>query len=230
MHLARHRDACCPAGGPDEAVSSSGGDLAAPASLALLPWCVALALALVLVATGLQSATPPSVLGCAAAFLFFAVASDLRSRRVPNALTLPALLVALGASPWFGATSGPLEAVSGAALGFGLLVGPYALGGVGAGDVKALMALGAWLGPEATLGAAAWAAIAAGGLGVVLLALKRELGGFARRWGRILVATLTLRQIAYERPAAGSLAAGGIPFAAALALGIATQWSRGAPW
>lgn len=229
MQPARHTDTYCPAGGPEQAVSSSGGDLAEYAGLAL-PWCVALALVLVLVATGLQSATPPSVLGCAAAFLFFAVASDLRFRRVPNLLTLPALLVALGVSPWFGATSGPLEAATGAALGFGLLVGPYALGGVGAGDVKALMALGAWLGPEATLGAAAWAAIAAGGLGVVLLALQRELGGFARRWGRILVATLTLRRIAYERPAAGSLAAGGIPFAAALALGLAAQWSRGAPW
>jgi prepilin peptidase CpaA len=118
----------------------------------------------------------------------------------------------------------------GAAFGFALLLGPYAVGGVGAGDVKALMALGAWLGPAETLGATAWAVIAAGAFGLALLASRRELGEYARRWGRNLVATLALRQLVYERPAPGSGAAGGIPFAAALAVGLSAQWLGGSPW
>lgn len=187
-------------------------------------------LGLVVIGAGLMSSTPLSVLGWAAAFLFFAVASDLRFHRIPNELTLPALLLALIASPWAGATSGPLEAAMGAALGFALLIGPYALGGMGAGDVKALMVLGAWIGPQATLGATAWAVIAGGAFGLILLALRGELGAFARRWGRTLVNTLISRRIAYEPPATGSIASDGIPFAAAIAVGLAAQWYGGFPW
>ncbi len=197
---------------------------------ALVAWGVAVALALALIGAGLQGSTPPWVLGCAAVFLFFAVASDVRSHRVPNLLTFPALLAALLVSPWLGATSGPAEAAMGAALGFALLVGPYAIGGMGAGDVKALMALGAWLGPETILGGAAWATLAAGGFGLILLALRGELAGFARRWGRNLFGTLTLRRLTYEPPPAGSGAAHSIPFAVALAIGLAAQWLGGSPW
>jgi prepilin peptidase CpaA len=197
---------------------------------ALVAWSVAFVLGLALAGAGLVGSRPLPVVGCAAAFLFLAVASDVRSHRVPNLLTLPALLGALLLSPWLGATSGTLEAALGAALGFALLVGPYAAGGVGAGDVKALMALGAWIGPAETLGAAAWALIVAGAFGLALLAIRRELTDYARRWGRNLVTTLALRSFEYEPPAAGSGAAAGIPFAAALAIGVSAQWLGGVPW
>jgi prepilin peptidase CpaA len=197
---------------------------------AIVAWSVAIGLGLSLIGAGLMSSTPLPVFGWAAVFLFFAVASDVRFHRISNRLTLPALLAALLASPWAGATSGPLEAAAGAALGFALLIGPYAIGGMGAGDVKALMVLGAWLGPEATFGAASWAAIAGGAFGLMLLALRGELGAFARRWGRTLLRTLALRRITYEAPAAGSIASGGIPFAAAIAVGLAAQWYGGSPW
>ena len=197
---------------------------------AFFAWGIAIGVGLVLIGAGLMSSTPLSVFGWAAAFLFFAVASDVRSRRVPNWLTLPALLAALLTSPWFGATSGPLEAVAGAALGFALLVGPYAFGGVGAGDVKALMVLGAWLGPEAALGVAVWAVIAGGAFALIMLVQRGGVVAYAQRWGRVLLSMLTLRRISYEPPAAGSIAAGGIPFAVAIAVGFAAQWYGGSPW
>jgi prepilin peptidase CpaA len=197
---------------------------------AFVAWSIALGLGLFLMAAGLMSSTPLPVFGWAAAFLFFAVASDLRFHRIPNWLTLPTLLAAMLVSPWAGATSGPLESALGAGLGFALLVGPYAFGGMGAGDVKALMVLGAWLGPEATLGATVWAVIAGGAFALIILVQRGELGAFARRWGRTLLGTLTLRRISYEPPAAGSIAAGGIPFAASIAVGLAAQWYGGSPW
>ena len=82
----------------------------------------------------------------------------------------------------------------------------------------------------AVVGAAGWAVIAAGALAMIMLALRGELGAFARRWGRTLFNTLTSRRIAYEPPAAGSIASGGIPFAVAIAVGLAAQWYGGSPW
>jgi prepilin peptidase CpaA len=197
---------------------------------ALTAWSAAVVLGLALLGAGLAGTIPLSLLLPTAVFLFFAVANDVRSHRLPNLLTLPALLAALLLSPWLGGTSGPLEATVGALLGLALLVGPYAIGGVGAGDVKAVMALGAWIGPAAMLGAVAWALIAAGGFGLVLLALRGELVDYARRWGRTLLLTLTSRRISYESPASGSVAASGIPFAVVLSLGLALQWTGGPPW
>jgi prepilin peptidase CpaA len=115
-------------------------------------------------------------------------------------------------------------------LGFALLIGPYALGGVGAGDVKALMVLGAWLGPEAAFGVAAWAVVAGGAFALIMLVQRGEVVAYAQRWGRVLSSMLTLRRIRYEPPAAGSIAAGGIPFAVAIAVGLAAQWYGGFPW
>jgi prepilin peptidase CpaA len=197
---------------------------------AIVAWSVAVGLGLSLIGAGLMSSTPLSVFGWAAAFLFLAVLSDVRFHRIPNLLTFPALLAALLVSPWVGATSGPLEAAMGAVLGFALLVGPYALGGMGAGDVKVLMVLGSWLGPGAIFGAAVWALIAAGTFGVILLMLRGEIVHYVQRWSRTILSTLKLRRISYEPPAAGSIASGGIPFAAAIAVGLVIQWYGGSPW
>jgi hypothetical protein len=90
--------------------------------------------------------------------------------------------------------------------------------------------IGAWIGPEATVGATAWAAIGGGGFALVMLVLRGELVAFARRWGRNVFSVLTFRKNSYEPPATGSIAAGGIPFAAAIAVGLAAQWYGGSPW
>ena len=72
--------------------------------------------------------------------------SDLRSRRIPNVIVFPAALVGLlfnfGLRGWDGLAFG----LKGLGLAFLLLVIPYMVGGMMAGDVKFLMAIGAFLG------------------------------------------------------------------------------------
>jgi prepilin peptidase CpaA len=72
---------------------------------------------------------------------------DLKTRRIPNFLTFGIALSGLAfQSVWFG-WNGLSEGALGLLLGFSLLFIPYLFGGLGAGDVKALAAMGAWLGP-----------------------------------------------------------------------------------
>ena len=100
---------------------------------------------------------------------------DLRTRRVPNALTFGAAAVALVARIAGGGASGALDAVFGWSVGVALLLVPYALGGMGAGDVKLLAALGAWLGPGETVWLGVYTNIAAGVIALAVAARHRYL-------------------------------------------------------
>ena len=97
-----------------------------------------------------------------------AVAFDLRTRRIPNYVTLSAAALALVAAT---ATEG-LSGLGSAALGWfvgALVFFPFfALGGMGAGDVKLMAALGAWLGPLNALWLAIFSSIAGGVAAVVV--------------------------------------------------------------
>jgi prepilin peptidase CpaA len=76
---------------------------------------------------------------------------DARSQRIPNYLTLGCALAGLGFQLGFNGLAGAGDGLLGMVLGFGLLILFYARGGMGAGDVKALAALGVWLGARQTL-------------------------------------------------------------------------------
>jgi len=76
--------------------------------------------------------------------------TDLRSRRIPNWLVLPFLVVgilaSLGPSGWHDV--GTVQSLEGMGLGL-LLFGALAwMGGMGMGDVKLCAAIGAWVGPK----------------------------------------------------------------------------------
>ena len=75
-----------------------------------------------------------------------ACVSDLRTRRIPNALTFGAALRA-GRFTCHRRRDGRGRSLGGWLLGVVLFFPLFALRGLGAGDVKLLAALGAWLGP-----------------------------------------------------------------------------------
>jgi prepilin peptidase CpaA len=91
-----------------------------------------------------------------------AAAVDFRMQRIPNYVTVPAAVLGLLYHSFAPHGMGPLMALAGLAVGFGLLLLPWILGGGGMGDVKLLAALGAWLGPLMILIAFGLAAVTAG--------------------------------------------------------------------
>ena len=80
-----------------------------------------------------------------------AVFTDLAWHRIPNRLLLAGLVVALFASSVEGGLIGILGAIAGVLVGLAILLPFYALGGMGAGDVKLLAVIGAFLGPGPTV-------------------------------------------------------------------------------
>ena len=100
--------------------------------------------------------------------LALACISDLRTRRIPNVLTLSA---AGGALLFHLLTGGPSAAgwsLAGWAVGVLLFLPIFALRGMGGGDVKLLAAVGAWIGPTQVALAALATSIAGGVLAVVV--------------------------------------------------------------
>ena len=75
-----------------------------------------------------------------------ATATDLRSMRIPNWLTLPLLVAGITRGGLVGGLAGTGDAVAGAVFAGFVFIGAYIFAGGGAGDAKLMMALGSWLG------------------------------------------------------------------------------------
>ena len=89
---------------------------------------------------------------------------DLRTRRIPQLLTLGGALAGLAYHFAVGGWSAGMASATGWLVGIAIFFVPFALGGLGAGDVKLLGAIGAWLGPMNAI----WVGLYAGAAGGVL--------------------------------------------------------------
>ena len=102
------------------------------------------------------------------ALVAFACISDLRTRRIPNVLTFSAVATALIFHLLTGGWSAAGWSLAGCFLGALLFFPMFALRGMGAGDVKLLAAVGAWLGPGQVTIVALATSIAGGVIGVIV--------------------------------------------------------------
>ena len=103
-----------------------------------------------------------------------ATITDLRSRRIPNWLVLPFLLLGVAVSTGLHGWHGLGQSAAGMGLGLLIFGAMFWMGGMGAGDVKLCAAVGAWVGPQ-QLGIALILTALAGGVLVFVWAIC---GGF----------------------------------------------------
>jgi prepilin peptidase CpaA len=106
---------------------------------------------------------------------FIAVAFDVRTRRIPNALNFGAAAAAVCFAFVQAGVSGTTSALAGWFLGAALFYPFFAIGGMGAGDVKLLAALAAWLGPLDAIYLAFFTSLA-GGVAALVYSLMRGYG------------------------------------------------------
>ena len=99
---------------------------------------------------------------------------DYAQRRVPNwlnaALAASGLMAQGACFGWYQHGAGGVGwGLLGLAVGFGVLIVPWLMHGMGAGDVKLMAAIGCWLGPWLTLLSFAAGAVVGGVIAVVMI-------------------------------------------------------------
>jgi prepilin peptidase CpaA len=118
--------------------------------------------------------------------LVVATFTDLRSRRIPNWLVLPFLVVGIGVSARLHGWHGAVHSFEGIALGGGLFGILALMGGMGMGDVKLCAAIGAWIGPGQLIVALVLTGIVGGIMALCWAAVGGFLGELFKGAGNLL--------------------------------------------
>jgi len=154
--------------------------------------------------------------------------TDWRWRRIPNWLTVPALLLGLTANCVATGWSGARESLFGAGLGLGLLLPFVLIRSLGAGDWKLAGALGAFLGPSRLISVLLGTILVAGLMALVLIIWKKQVGRTFRNLGHIGAALFTLRlpgpEVSLDNPESSK-----IPFGVAMAVTL-VLYTVGQAW
>lgn len=149
-----------------------------------------------------------------------ATVTDLRSRRIPNWLVLPFLVLGIGVSARMQGWHGITQSAEGILLG-GAVMGTIAiLGGMGMGDVKLCAAVGAWIGPSQLLVALVVMAVAGGIMALCWAVAGGFVGELFSNTGNLLVGfgKRGLRpdpELVLDNPRARKM-----PYAPAIAIGV----------
>lgn len=132
------------------------------------------------------------------AALLVAVVTDVRGQRIPNLLTFPLILAGLGLHTATGGLDGLLFSLGGFGLGLGVMLIPFLMGVMGAGDVKLMAGVGACLGVETAFIAFLVTCLAGGvyALGMLLRHMD-HLKAILANFRYTILAFLTTRTVEY---------------------------------
>lgn len=156
-----------------------------------------------------------------AALLTGAVWTDLKSHRIPNIISLGGIAVGIGFQIWLNGASGLLNGFGGITVGLVMLLPFYILRGMGAGDVKLMATVGAFLGPTNALLAVGLTLFVGGLIAVAILILRNGIVPALSRYWATLRCLVTTLNWAYIPPATNEIAATRFPYAIAIASGTA---------
>ncbi|MEM1061613.1 MAG: A24 family peptidase [Planctomycetota bacterium] len=151
------------------------------------------------------------------AFLIYAAWIDGRELRVPNWLTFPMAGAGLVFHLWTGGLEGLGLSVLGLIVGLLCLLPFFSVGAMGAGDVKMMAAMGAWVGWRLTIDSFYWSVIVGAVMAVLIVLYKgtfmahaRQMVTLTREWFSVRDAR-KLSAIARERKPRMELLPYGIP-------------------
>ncbi len=161
----------------------------------------------------------PLILAGALLLALIAGWTDLRSRRIPNWLTVPGLLIGIGSNAALSGWSGLKTSLLGAALGLAVLLPFVLLRSLGAGDWKLAGALGAFTGHRLLVDMLVMSVFVAGVMAVILVIYKGRMRQTLSNIGHIVFSLVTFRlpesRVSLDNPDALK-----VPYGVALALTV----------
>lgn len=167
--------------------------------------------------------------GVLTVFLLAAVYTDLASRKIPNRLVYSGLGAAIVCQTMLPSGMGLWVSLQGMGLGLVMFLPMYFLRAMGAGDVKLMAMVGAFVGPQLVIGATLATLIAGGIMAVIATLWKKEFWKLIENLKVMFLGSMT-------RFAAGQLplpeqpvaSVGKLPYALAIAAGTLgyLAWAR----
>lgn len=154
-----------------------------------------------------------------AVVLVVAAVIDGWKLKVPNWITFPLVISGWVYSTAYFGWPGLVWSLVGTAVGLALLMPAYAIGGMGAGDVKLLAGVGAWVWGTVTFYAFCFSAIVGGVIALAMILYSRQWRKHKSQLGSILTEILVVRNpdqlatLAAERKSSMMLLPYGIPIA-----------------
>ncbi len=146
--------------------------------------------------------------------LVVATFTDLRSRRIPNWLVFPFFGCGIAISSWLHGWHGAAQSLEGAGLALLIYGVLYFMGGMGAGDVKLCVAIGAWIGPYQLFLALLMTALAGGAMALIWAAWGGFLKELFQQTGDLVFRTKERGQAVLSNPLRRKM-----PYAPAIAIG-----------
>jgi prepilin peptidase CpaA len=101
--------------------------------------------------------------------LLISLITDVYKRRILNIITIPSILIAIVYYTVTLGVPGLIFSGKGFIVGLGLLLIPYLLGGMGAGDVKLMAAIGALMGTSFVFYSFIYTALVGGAIAIILI-------------------------------------------------------------
>lgn len=151
---------------------------------------------------------------------------DLRERRIPNLIVMPASLMGLSIHTFESGWAGFLFSLKGFGLGFALLFIPYLVKGMKAGDVKFMMAIGSFVGAAAVARVLLITLLCYPALAAIVVVREKKLAVTWLRFRRILfnflsffIASFRLYALRLENSDDERIASAATPFGVAIAIG-----------
>lgn len=108
---------------------------------------------------------------------------DGKQLKVPNWITFPMVLTGIAYNTWINGWSGLGESLLGMVVGLACLLPLYSVGGMGAGDVKLMGGIGAWLGVSVTWWAFVVSTVVGAVMAVLMVLYKRA---FVKHWANAM--------------------------------------------
>jgi prepilin peptidase CpaA len=157
--------------------------------------------------------------------LALAMFVDTRQHRIPNAISLGGIVLGIGMQTGYFGWPGLLDGLAGMSIGLFLFLPFHLGGGMGAGDVKLMAAIGTFLGPFDIIVAALLSLLTGAIIAVSVLVLRGGIRDMVRRFWHSLLCLLTTGKWVYIPPENNETAASRFPYAVAIAIGtVGTLW------